>query len=160
MSLARREEEKLARRLGRAPSAAETEEASGVSNRRTAYLRNIARQPSSLDAPIRDDDGDSETGYGDLIADEITAGPEVVALRGVRHETVLNAVHCLGTREALVVMLRYGLVSGQQLTLLEIGGELGISRERVRQIERQALRKLSQQAGLREFAAEDDEEGE
>lgn len=98
-----------------------------------------AQRTLSLETPVGEED---EARLGDLIADEGATSPEQAAAEGLLREDVQAVLGLLTSRERLVLMLRFGLDNGHQHTLAEVGEELGISRERVRQIEGQALQKL------------------
>ena len=99
-----------------------------------------AQRTLSLETPVGEED---EARLGDLIADEAAASPEQVAAEGLLREDIEEVLGLLTPRERKVLMLRFGLEEdGHQHTLAEVGDALGISRERVRQIEGQALHKL------------------
>jgi RNA polymerase primary sigma factor len=99
----------------------------------------LAREPISLERPI----GDEEDSFiGDFIEDDTIATPVEETMQGALSETLEEAFEFLNEREALILKLRYGLADGQQHTLEEVGKHLGITRERVRQLESRAMRKL------------------
>jgi RNA polymerase primary sigma factor len=99
----------------------------------------LAREPISLERPI----GDEEDSFiGDFIEDDTIATPVEETMQGALSETLEEAFAFLNEREALILKLRYGLADGQQHTLEEVGKHLGITRERVRQLESRAMRKL------------------
>lgn len=102
-------------------------------------LLGVIEQPVSLDTPV-----DDETRYslGDTLEDDTTPAPAETASRHLLGEELHRALAVLTPRERSVVMLRYGIGDGRSRTLLEVGKELGISRERVRQLEVVALMKL------------------
>ena len=91
------------------------------------------------DSPV-DEDGD--TSLGDLIARETTPGPDFAVLDGESRKLISTLVDHLGEREADIVRARYGLLDGRQQKLADIGKRHGISAERVRQLEREALATL------------------
>jgi RNA polymerase sigma factor (sigma-70 family) len=97
------------------------------------------RDHVSLDTPV-DDDGD--TSLGDLVARETTPGPDVTFLDVESRGRLATLVDKLGEREADIIRARYGLLDGRQHKLADIGARHGISAERVRQLEREALARL------------------
>ena len=124
--------------LGRDATDDEVAAALGLAVEAVQELDAISRTPASLDALVGEDGG---TTLGDLV-DAADPGPEdLVVARSSRSE-LLGLVDRLGGREAEVVRCRYGLVPGPKQTYEEISGRLGVSRERVRQIEREALERL------------------
>jgi RNA polymerase primary sigma factor len=142
----------LEQELGREPSDAELAKRMRVSGARIRRIREAirtARDPISLEAPI-DEDGTSS--LGELLADENTPTPEEVVEGTLRAERLARALHVLPPRDRLVLRLRFGLGTTRPQTLEEIGQRIGLTRERVRQIEHQALQRLRQAApaGLRE----------
>jgi RNA polymerase primary sigma factor len=137
----------LAQQLGRDPTSAEIAEALGLTKERVEQILRYGREPVSLDAPVGDD-GDSV--FGDFIedVDAPTATDSIdFALLQARLRAVLSTVP---ERSAAVVRLRYGLDDGRPRTLEEVGRELDLTRERIRQIERETLREL-RHPELREY---------
>jgi RNA polymerase primary sigma factor len=142
----------LEQQLGREPSDAELAKGMRVSVarvRRISEAIRTARDPISLEAPI-DEEGTSS--LGELLADENAPTPEEVVEGTLRAERLARALHVLPPRDRLVLRLRFGLGTTRPQTLEEIGQRLGLTRERVRQIEHHALQRLRQgaPAGLRE----------
>jgi RNA polymerase sigma factor (sigma-70 family) len=134
-----RAERKLHMRLGREPSVDEVAAEASLSTDRVNELRGLSREAVSLDAPIGDD---GTTRVSDLIEDaDVLQPPEVVEFRGLAEE-LRSIVETLPAREATIITLRYGLHDGRQHSLREIADRLGLSTERVRQLERQALAEL------------------
>jgi len=129
----------LAQELGRQPTPEEIAEAMSVQPEKIAQIVRAAQRAVSLDQPLSDED---ETSLGDLIADELTQSPEELAEESLMRRDIAEVLEMLSPRERLVLQLRYGLSDGEPRTLAEVGDLLGISRERVRQIENEALRKL------------------
>ncbi|MFC0865867.1 sigma-70 family RNA polymerase sigma factor [Sphaerimonospora cavernae] len=128
-------ERELEARLGREPTDAELAEAAGLTVAELCDLRRISRDIVSLDTPLDDE----ETRVGDLIADaRIAPASELLEQRALAEE-LRALVDRLPEREALIVSLRYGLSDGKTHTFQEIGDRIGLTRERVRQLERQAL---------------------
>ena len=133
---ARRE---LSQKLVHAPTDEEIAEISGHTPERVAELRTFGRDPVSLDAPVGDDGGSV---FGDLVLD--ASGPS--AADTVEHRAMVTElgrlIDLLPEREALIVRMRFGLYDGRPHTLDEIGRHLGLTRERIRQLEKLALAKL------------------
>jgi len=147
----RRTAERLAIALEREPTHAELGTALGLPEDQIKRMLEAVRQPLSLSTPVGDT-GESE--FGDFIEDDRIAPPEEQASRSMLERDIFKALNELPDRERTVLDLRYGLTDGQRRTLEEVGRSLGITRERARQIEGEALRRLraSQQgAGLRGY---------
>ena len=125
--------------LGREPTVREVANELGISEEQLNELSRAARQPVSLEMRIGDD-GDTE--IGDLIPDEEAEEPLEAAADGMLAGHLRDALHKLNPREQDVLRLRYGLDGEIPLTLEQIGDRFGITRERIRQIEWKALRKL------------------
>lgn len=136
----RRAQERFARDKGRAPSPEELSEFTGVPIETVARALEVVAQPISLDAPVGPANDGAE--LSDFVADEASIPAEdVVASRELREETAA-LLRILDDREQLVIRARFGLGGAQPRTLEEIGATLDVSRERARQLEREALRKL------------------
>jgi RNA polymerase primary sigma factor len=129
----------LERQLGREPEPEEIAEELGMSLDRVIDLLSWGREHVSLDTPV-DDDGD--TSLGDLIAQETAPGPDSTFLDVESRDRLSHLVELLDDRAADIIRSRYGLVDGRQHKLADIGAKHGISAERVRQLEREALQKL------------------
>ena len=129
----------LERQLGRDPDPTEIATELGMDVDRVIDLLSWGRDHVSLDTPI-DDDGD--TSLGDLIAQESTPGPDLTVLDTESRDRLTRLVEMLDERSADIVRSRYGLVDGRQHKLADIGARHGISAERVRQLEREAIAKL------------------
>ena len=146
-----RAERELVAKLGRQPTDQELAKAAKLPVKQVKEVKAAARAVTSLDKPIGDDNSGS---YGDLFASEHAHTEEEVEI-SLRQETLRKALDELPERERLVLELRYGLTGGDPMSLEAIGRQLGITRERVRQIEADALETLSmlrEVAGLREAA--------
>ena len=129
----------LREELGREASDEEIGEAMGITTEYIAALREIALQPTSIDAPLADGDGAC---FSDVIADEKTELPYEQVVARSNCEMIGQLIAKLSERQAMVLRSRFGLNGERQQTLEEIGQHLGITRERARQIEQVALRKL------------------
>jgi RNA polymerase primary sigma factor len=133
----------LERQLGRDPEPEEIAEELGMDLDRVLDLMSWSREHVSLDTPV-DEDGD--TSLGDLIAQETAPGPDSTFLDVESRDRLSHLVELLDDRAADIIRSRYGLVDGRQHKLADIGAKHGISAERVRQLEREALQKLRQLA--------------
>jgi RNA polymerase primary sigma factor len=139
----------LAQMLGRQPTPEEVAEAMEVAPEKIHQIVQAAQRTISLETPIGNED---DTSLGDLIADEVSETPYEAASESMLKRDVSAALDTLSARERLVLQLRFGLGQGHQHTLAEVGEQLQISRERVRQIENEALQKLRRLDGDRLFA--------
>ncbi|MFZ5848757.1 MAG: sigma-70 family RNA polymerase sigma factor [Actinomycetota bacterium] len=133
----------LERQLGREPEPEEIAAELGMDLERVIDLITWGREHVSLDTPI-DENGD--TSLGDLIAQETTPGPDATVLDTESRDRLSRLVELLDDRAADINRSRYGLVDGRQHKLADIGAKHGISAERVRQLEREAIAKLRQLA--------------
>jgi RNA polymerase sigma factor (sigma-70 family) len=129
----------LERQLGRDPEPQEIAEELGVELDRVLELISWGRDHVSLDTPV-DEDGD--TSLGDLVAKEAAPGPDSAVLDVESRQRLDKLVELLDARSADVIRSRYGLTDGRQEKLADIGARHGVSAERVRQLEREALAKL------------------
>ena len=127
--------------LGYDPDPSEIAEELGMSVERVVDLLAWGRDHVSLDTPV-DEDGD--TSLGDLVARETLPGPDLTVLDTESRDRLSGLVDHLGEREADIIRARYGLLDGRQHKLADIGKRHGISAERVRQLEREALARLRQ----------------
>jgi RNA polymerase primary sigma factor len=138
----RRERQRLLQELGREPSELELAEATGLDPIRMVELQAAPGAPVSLELPVGEDE---EQELGDVLADTESASPEELATTQTLKDEVQRVLESVLTpREQLVLQLRFGLGNGQAHPLEQVGRELGITRERVRQIEAGALAKLRQ----------------
>lgn len=135
----RRVSTQMTQELGREPSMEEIAIELETTPDKIANLIEISRRPISLETPI-EEDADSE--YGDFIEDETTPQPTEVVTHNLLREHLAQVLGRLPQREAHILRLRYGLFDGETHTLEEVGREIGVTRERVRQLEAQALNRL------------------
>ena len=125
--------------LGREATAEEIGEKMGMSAEKVREIMKIAQDPVSLETPIGEEE---DSHLGDFIQDEDTPAPADAASQTILREVIERELHTLTPREERVIKLRFGLYDGRTRTLEEVGKEFDITRERIRQIEAKALRKL------------------
>ncbi len=142
---ARRE---LGQQLNREPTVEELAERVELSIERVSEILQMSQEPVSLETPIGED---AENELGDLIQDSTAPAPADVAAQSSMREQVDRVLSHLQDRERRVLELRFGLFDGRPRTLEEIGGELNLTRERIRQIERKALGRLRGDAHVAEL---------
>jgi len=142
---ARRE---LGQQLNREPTVEELAERVELSIERVSEILQMSQEPVSLETPIGED---AENELGDLIQDSNAPAPADVAAQSSMREQVDRVLSHLQERERRVLELRFGLFDGRPRTLEEIGGELNLTRERIRQIERKALGRLRGDANVAEL---------
>jgi RNA polymerase primary sigma factor len=128
----------LAQKLNREPTMAELVAETGFAERRIQELLDLMEEPVSLETPV----GDGESIYGDLIEDTNADAPEATTAERLRSSELATALTRLNPRMRHVLELRFGLNGTPPQTLEEVGAGLGITRERVRQLESRALREL------------------
>jgi len=134
-----RTQHQLKQEFGRDPTVEELAEALDVTPNKVEHMIQVARRPFSLEMPI----GEEEDGMlGDFIEDHDTPAPDETATNNILRKHLEEMLDTLPPREARILQLRYGLSDGKILTLNEVGRKMGVTRERVRQIEAQALRRL------------------
>ena len=139
LSRLRNVSKRLLQELGREPTTEETAVAADISIEETRRVLNIGRHPVSLDRPV----GESEdSAFGEFIEDSGTQSPMRSASQGMLREKIENLLKTLTFREREIIRLRYGLGDGYTYTLEEVGRIFKVTRERVRQIEAKAVRKL------------------
>lgn len=129
----------LLQELGREPTPEEVAERLNVSVSRVREVLKISRDPVSLDTPIGEED---DSHLGDFIEDDSALSPADSAAFSMLRAELATALESLTDRERQVVKLRFGLEDGRARTLEEVGKEFNVTRERIRQIEAKALRKL------------------
>ena len=137
----RRVQLQLLQELGREPNIDELAVGMETTPDKVEHLLEISRRPVSLETPI-DEEGDST--FGDFVEDTSTPAPAEEVATHLLHEQLQGALNRLPSREAQILRLRYGLEDGRVYTLEEVGQTIGVTRERVRQLEAQALNRLRQ----------------
>jgi RNA polymerase primary sigma factor len=137
---------RLTQELGHEPNPAELAAALGVPTRKVEEMLKAALLPLSLDRPTDDDEGNE---FGDFVEEEDSTPPDEVVISAVLRDLLWSILQDLPPREVCILRLRYGLVDGETHTLEEVGKKLGVTRERARQIEAQALRRLRHPAYTR-----------
>lgn len=134
-----RVQHQLTQRLGREPAVEELATALDVTPKKVENMIQVARRPLSLETPADDED---DSVLGDFIEDEDAPPPDETATYNLLREHLEEVLNSLPPREVRILQLRYGLLDGQAYTLEEVGRKMGVTRERVRQIEAQALSRL------------------
>ena len=129
----------LMQELGRDPTSAEVAERMGISEQRVNEIQKIAQDPVSLESPVGEED---ESKIGDFVEDDSFKSPAESAAQDILKTQLLAVIETLTPREQKVIRLRYGLDDNHPRTLEEVGKEFNVTRERIRQIEAKALRKL------------------
>ena len=138
-----RAERKLLSELGRDPTAAEIAEELDLESDEVEQIRKSAQTPISLEKPVGDEE---ESEFGHFLADENAIAPDGAAEETLRKEVLKRVLQGLSHRERRVLELRYGLDGEHPRTLDEVGRTFNVTRERVRQIENQSLKKLQAMA--------------
>ncbi|RME51474.1 MAG: RNA polymerase sigma factor RpoD [Caldilineae bacterium] len=129
----------LVQELGRDPTTEEIAEELGVTPRKVEHIMRVSQRPLSLEMPV----GEEEDSYlGDFIEDEDADSPQESAGQQMLREVIDEIFQSLSPREVRILQLRFGLVDGYCYTLEEVGKKFGVTRERIRQIEAQALSRL------------------
>ena len=129
----------LLQQYGREPTPEEIAKEMGISEAKVREIIKIAQEPVSLETPIGEEE---DSHLGDFIEDENAPAPAEVASNAMMREQLQEVLHTLTPREEKVIRLRFGLEDGQAHTLEEVGKEFNVTRERIRQIEAKALRKI------------------
>ncbi|HON87676.1 MAG: RNA polymerase sigma factor RpoD [Firmicutes bacterium] len=129
----------LVQELGREPTAEEIAEKMGITPEKVREIQKIAQEPVSLETPIGEEE---DSHLGDFIEDVDALAPDEAASYLLLKEQIEEVLSGLNDREQRVLRLRFGLDDGRPRTLEEVGREFGVTRERIRQIEAKALRKL------------------
>ncbi len=134
--------QQLSQELERAPTPEEVARVLGVGPKKMSDVMRAVRKPLSLETPVGDDE---ETQLSDFVKDDESRSPDAATTQLMLREEMDQALDSLTQREKKVIQLRFGLDNGKQRTLEEVGEIFGVSRERIRQIEAEALAKLRQQ---------------
>ena len=130
---------RTSRQLVRDPTTEEIADELGVTPRKVEHIMRVSQRPLSLEMPV----GEEEDSYlGDFIEDEDADSPQDSAGRQILREVIDEIFQSLSPREVRILQLRFGLVDGYNYTLEEVGRKFGVTRERIRQIEAQALSRL------------------
>ena len=129
----------LTQQLGHTPSSEDLAVAMEITPKKAEDLMKVSRRPLSLEMPT---DEDSDSVLGDFIQDAESPAPVEIATQNLLKENLGEALGTLPPREVRILQLRYGLLDGRSYTLEEVGRKMGVTRERVRQIEAQALTRL------------------
>ena len=129
----------LVQEYGRDPRPDEIAKEMGISEDKVREIIKIAQEPVSLETPIGEED---DSHLGDFIEDQDAPAPAEAVAVTLLKEQLMDVLNSLTPREAKVLRLRYGLDDGKARTLEEVGKEFNVTRERIRQIEAKALRKL------------------
>ena len=138
----------LLQELGRDPTPDEVAKHMGLNTARVREIMKIAQEPVSLETPIGEEE---DSHLGDFIEDEAALDPADAASMMLLKEQIADVLKTLAPREAEVLRLRFGLEDGRSRTLEEVGQSFGVTRERIRQIEAKALRKLRHPVRLRKL---------
>jgi RNA polymerase primary sigma factor len=129
-----------------------------IPEERVRWVQNISRHPISTEAPVGDDDSAS---LGDLIEDVVTESPVDVAFDGKLREATEELLGSLSEREAKILRMRFGIDTHGEHTLEEVGRQFNVTRERIRQIQEKAIRKLRNPVHaerVRSFVESDDDD--
>jgi RNA polymerase primary sigma factor len=129
----------LEQEMGRKPTPEEIAAAMGMEPRKVQWMLKVSWRPMSLERPVGEEE-DSE--LGSFIEDLTTPTPTQIANQNLLREKVEEVLSTLTAREARILRLRFGLQNGRAYTLEEVGQKFGLTRERIRQIEGKALRRL------------------
>jgi RNA polymerase primary sigma factor len=149
MTQLRRVSKKLVQELGREPTLEETAEAAGITLEETRRVMRIAKHPVSIDRPVGENE---DSFFGDFIEDPSTASPDTNATQEMLKDKIDQILKTLTYREREIIKLRYGLGDGYTYTLEEVGRVFKVTRERVRQIEAKAVRKLQHPVRSKQLA--------
>ena len=129
----------LTQNLGRSPTTDELAQTLDVTPKKVENMIQVARRPISLETPT---DEDEDSILGDFIEDKESPAPATTVTQNLLKEQLQDVLGSLPPREVRILQLRYGLLDGESYTLEEVGRKMGVTRERVRQIEAQALSRL------------------
>ena len=144
-------ERELTHTYGRKPTYEELAEKMNITIEKLMMIKRVSQKTKSLEDPVGEEDDSS---YGDFVPDEVNPNPEDYTATEALKRELNSLLGNLSDREERVIKLRFGLIDGRTKTLEEVGKEFGVTRERIRQIEAKALRKLrhpSRSNKLRDF---------
>lgn len=145
---------KLIQELGREPSVSELSEKMGLTEEKVRQIMLYSREPVSLEVTIGEDE---DSTLGEFVADEEELLPEDYVMNNNLRDKLLEMISSFSDRERDVIMLRFGFYDGKPRTLEEVGQKYGVTRERIRQIESKALRKLRHPARIKKLEGYYDE---
>lgn len=131
--------QELSDQIGREPSDEEIGYAMGIPTNKIAHLKSISVQPRSLDAPVNEE---SETSFGDLVGDENQSSPFEDLDTKMRNLDIQSVLNELDPRESEIIKLRFGLDGYTPMTLEEVGEKFKVTRERIRQLQNESIRKM------------------
>jgi RNA polymerase primary sigma factor len=131
----------LEQRFGRSPTLEELAREMDIELKKVRWMQRVAMNPVSLETPVSEDE---ETELGMLVEDESSPSPSQVVYQQMLKERIEEVLSTLSPREARVLRMRFGLDDDRPYTLEEVGRKFGLTRERIRQIEGKALRRLRQ----------------
>jgi len=140
----------LVQTLGREPTSTEIAQQMDIPEAKVRRVRKIMRTPISLETPVGEE-GDSH--LGDLIQDQTQVSPAEALINVNREERTSHVLRTLSSREEKIIRMRFGIEDGSERTLEEVGQSFGVTRERIRQIEAKALRKLRHPSRSRKLKA-------
>jgi len=143
-----RMQKRLFQDFGREPTAEELSDELQIPVERVRAVQRLAQQPISLQSPVGDND---ETSLGDLLEDKTTESPSEVTSFSLLKDKLTSVLDSLNARERRVLELRFGLGDGSSRTLEEVGRQFRVTRERIRQIEAKALRKMRHPTRIRQL---------
>ncbi|MCC5833508.1 MAG: RNA polymerase sigma factor RpoD [Opitutales bacterium] len=141
-------QKQLLQELGHEPTAEEVAEEMDLPVERVQQIMKMAQQPISLQSPVGDSD---DTNFGDFIEDKGAENPYDMTAYSLLREKIMDVLDSLTDRERRVLSLRFGLVDGYSRTLEEVGRQFNVTRERIRQIEAKALRKMRHPTRIRQL---------
>jgi RNA polymerase primary sigma factor len=130
----------MEQKLGRVPTTEELAEQVGIQPHKVDWMMRVSWLPLSLESPINEDEEEAELGM--FVEDDVTPTPIQSAYSKLLSEKIQEVLDTLPPREARILRLRFGLENGRSYTLEEVGQKFGLTRERIRQIESKALRRL------------------
>ena len=145
----------LTQELGREPTVEEIAERLETTVERVTEIQRISQDPISLESKVGHEE---DSKIGDLVVDETALSPHDIAMQNMLKEQLMSVLETLTPREQKVIRLRYGLDDAHPRTLEEVGREFSVTRERIRQIEAKALRKLRQPSKLRRLRDDEDDD--